>query len=181
MPHARADDPIGRRLGCIESPVHKACLRVVYACGLRISEAIALEIDAIDRANLRLRIIGKANKQRRVRLPQPGLAEWGRMWKTHRNRRWLFPHRAGTRPVSDDVLAGTLAAAARVAGITRRVTPPMLRHSDATRLIENGIDLRTVQILLGPQSIASTAIDTHLTEPIRVKLRTLLNELMTGL
>jgi site-specific recombinase XerD len=109
------------------------------------------------------------------------LAELGRVWLTHHNRRWLFPNRAGTRPVSYDVLARTLAAAVRAAGITRRVTPHMLRHSYATRLIEHGIDLRTVQILLGHQSIASTAIYTHLTEPIRAKLRTLLDQLMTGL
>ena len=114
-------------------------------------------------------------------LPQPILAELGRMWKTHRNRRWLFPNRAGTRPVTYDVLARTLAAAARAAGITRRVTPHMLRHSYATRLIENGIDLRTVQVLLGHQSIATTAVYTHLTEPIRAKLRSLLDELMAGL
>ena len=79
------------------------------------------------------------------------------------------------------VLSRTLAAAARAAGITRRVTPHMLRHSYATRLIENGVDLRIVQILLGHQSIASTAIYTHLTEPTRVSLRSLLDEVMTGL
>jgi integrase/recombinase XerD len=188
LPHALADDQVRHLLGCVKSPVHKACLSVVYACGLRISEARTLEIGAIDRANLTLHIIGKSlpsrkrgDKERRVPLPQPVLAQLGRVWLTHHNRRWLFPNRAGTRPVSYDVLARTLAAAARAAGITRRVTPHMLRHSYATRLIEHGIDLRTVQILLGHQSIASTAIYTHLTEPIRVKLRTLLDELMTGL
>ena len=181
MPHALADEQIRGLLGCIKSPVHRACLSLVYACGLRISEAMALEIGAIDRASLTLRIIGKGNKERRVPLPQPMLAERGRVWRTHRNRRWLFPNRAGTRPVTYDVLARTLAAAARAAGITRRVTPHMLRHSYATRLIENGIDLRTVQILLGHQSIATTAVYTHLTEPIRAKLRTLLDELMAGL
>jgi integrase/recombinase XerD len=189
LPHALADDQIRHLLGCIESPVHKACLWVVYACGLRISEARTL--GAIDRANRTLHIIGKGDKERRVPLPQPGVTELGRVWLTHHNRRWLFLNRAGTRPVSYDVLARTLAPtgqarglkahAARAAGITRRVTPHMLRHSYATRLIEHGIDLRTVQILLGHQSIASTAIYTHLTEPIRVKLRTLLDELMTGL
>lgn len=181
MPHALADDQIRCLLDCIKSPVHKACLSVVYACGLRISEALTLEIGAIDRANLTLRIIGKGDKERRVPLPQPVLAQLGRMWKTHRNRRWLFPNRAGTRPVSYGVVSHTLSAAARAAGITRRVTPHMLRHSYATRLIENSIDLRTVQILLGHQSIASTVIYTHLTEPIRAKLRTVLDELMTGL
>ena len=128
-----------------------------------------------------LRIIGKGNKERRVPLPQPVLDALRRMWKTHHNPRWLFPNRAGTRPVTYDVLARTLAAAARAAGIRRRVTPHMLRHSYATRLLENGVDLRTIQILLGHQSISSTLIYTHLTEPIRAKLKNVLDKLMTGL
>jgi integrase/recombinase XerD len=119
---------------------------------------MTLEIGAIDSASLTLRIIGKGNKERRVPLPQPVLDALRRMWKTHHNPRWLFPNRAGTRPVTYDVLARTLAAAARAAGIRRRVTPHMLRHSYATRLLENGVDLRTIQILLGHQSISSTLI-----------------------
>jgi integrase/recombinase XerD len=142
---------------------------------------MTLEIGAIDNANLTLRIIGKGNKERRVPLPQPVLDALRRMWKTHHNPRWLFPNRAGTRPVTYDVLARTLAAAARAAGIRRRVTPHVLRHSYATRLLENGVDLRTIQILLGHQSISSTLIYTHLTEPIRAKLRNVLDKLMTGL
>jgi integrase/recombinase XerD len=142
---------------------------------------MTLEIGAIDNANLTLRIIGKGNKERRVPLPQPVLDALRRMWKIHHNPRWLFPNRAGTRPVTYDVLARTLAAAARAAGIRRRVTPHMLRHSYATRLLENGVDLRTIQILLGHQSISSTLIYTHLTEPIRAKLKNVLDKLMTGL
>jgi integrase/recombinase XerD len=142
---------------------------------------MTLEIGAIDSASLTLRIIGKGNKERRVPLPQPVLDALRRMWKTHHNPRWLFPNRAGTRPVTYDVLARTLAAAARTAGIRRRVTPHMLRHSYATRLLENGVDLRTIQILLGHQSISSTLIYTHLTEPIRAKLKNVLDKLMTGL
>ena len=142
---------------------------------------MTLEIGAIDSASLSLRIIGKGNKERRVPLPQPVLDALRRMWKTHHNPRWLFPNRAGTRPVTYDVLARTLAAAARAAGIRRRVTPHMLRHSYATRLLENGVDLRTIQILLGHQSISSILIYTHLTEPIRAKLKNVLDKLMTGL
>ena len=67
------------------------------------------------------------------------------------------------------------------AGIQRRVTPHSLRHSYATRLIENGVNIRIVQILLGHASIASTAIYTHLTTPTRASLHSLLDRLMTGL
>jgi integrase/recombinase XerD len=156
-------------------------LSLGYACGLRISEARTLEVSAVDSASLTLRIIGKGNKERRVPLPQPVLDSLRQVWRIHRNRRWLFPNRAGTGPLTYEVLARTLAAAARVAGIRRRVTPHVLRHSYATRLLERGVDLRTIQILLGHQSITATLIYTHLTEPIRTKLKNVLDQLMSGL
>jgi integrase/recombinase XerD len=156
-------------------------LSLAYACGLRISEALSLEIGAIDSTNLTLRIIGKGNKERLVPRPRPILLELRRVWKTHHNPLWLFPNHAGTGPLSDTVLARTLATAARAVGIRRRVTPHMLRHSYATRLLEQGIDLRTIQILLGHRSISTTLIYAHLTEPIRARLRDVLDKLMAGL
>jgi integrase/recombinase XerD len=137
----------------------------MYACGLRISEATRLEISAIDRANLVLRIVGKGNKERLVPLPQPVLDELSHLWLSHHNPRWLFPDRHGDAPLSTQVLSDTFAAAVVAAGIRRGVTPHALRHSYATRLIENGVDIRVVQILLGHASIASTVIYTHLTTP----------------
>ena len=108
-------------------------------------------------------------------LLQPVLDSLHQMWRIHRNRR-LFPNRADTSPLTYDVLARTLATAARTAGIRRRVTPHMLRHSYATRLLEHGVDLRTIQILLGHQSITAPVIYTHPTEPIRAKLKKLFSE-----
>jgi len=153
----------------------------MYACGLRISEATRLQISAVDRANQVLRVIGKGNKERLVPLPQPMLDELGHVWRTHRNSRWLFPSSHRDAPLNNHVLSLTFAAAANTAGIQRRVTPHVLRHSYATRLIENGVDTRIVQILLGHASIASTAIYTHLTTPTRASLHSLLDRLMTGL
>jgi len=152
----------------------------MYACGLRISEAAALEIGAIDRANMQLRIIGKGDRERLVPLPQPVLDGLGALWKTHRDPRWLFPNRSGA-PANQQVLRRTFQDAARAAGIKRRVTPHALRHSYATRLLESGVDTRVVQILLGHVHIATTAIYTHLTEPTRVSLKAILDGLMTGL
>jgi site-specific recombinase XerD len=153
----------------------------MYGCGLRISEAATLEVGAVDSANGVLRIIGKGNKQRIVPLPQPLLDDLRRLWRTHRNPRWLFPTRGGARSASLPVLGATFRSAARSAGITCRVTPHVLRHSYATRLLENGVDTRVVQILLGHTYIATTAIYTHLTEPTRVSLRGVLDRLMSGL
>jgi site-specific recombinase XerD len=153
----------------------------MYACGLRVGEATRLEIGSVDRANQVLRIIGKGDKERLVLLPQPVLDELGTLWRTHRNPRWLFPNRRGDGPLDRHVLSSTFAAAVDRTGIRRGVTSHALRHSYATRLIENGIDIRIVQILLGHTRIATTTIYTHLTTPTRTSLHTLLDRLMTGL
>jgi site-specific recombinase XerD len=146
----------------------------MYACGLRIGEAAALEVSSVDRANLLLRVIGKGNRERRVPLPQPVLDDLGKLWQTHRNPRWLFPNRSGTAPVGRDTLHVTFATVARAAGIIG-ATSHSLRHSYATRLLENGVDTR------GHANIATTAIYTHLTEPTRASLRSLLDRVMSDL
>ena len=181
LPEALSEDQVRSLLSAIRNPIHKTCLAVMYACGLRISEATTLEIGVMDRANQVLRIVGKGNKERLAPLPQPVLDALGRLWQTHHNPRWLFPNRHGDAPINKRVLSDTFAAAVAAAGIQRGVTPHCLRHCYATRLIENGIDIRIVQILLGHASIASTAIYTHLTTPTRVSLHGLLDRLMTDL
>lgn len=153
----------------------------MYACGLRISEAATLEVTAIDGVNGLVRVVGKGNKERRVPLPQPVLDELRRLWKTHRSPRWLCPSRRHNGPICRKALWHTFRAAAGEAGITKRLTPHSLRHGYATRLLESGVDTRIVQILLGHVSIATTAVYTHLTEPTRSSLKSILDKLMTGL
>ena len=156
----------------------------MYACGLRISEAITLEVTAIDRARRVLRIIGKGNKERLVPLPQPMLDAFEHVWWIHHNRRWLFPNRRGDAPLNERVLRDSFAAAAAAAAaadVPPGITPHCLRHSYATRLMESGVDMRVVQILLGHARIATTAIYTHLTTPTLTSLQRLLDRLMTGL
>src|ERR1700693_2962131 len=124
---------------------------------------------------------GKGNKERRVPLPEPMLAKLRRLWLTHRNPRWLTPDRSGTGPVSKNALWRTCRLAVRAAGIKRPVNPHGLRHSYATRLLEQGTEARVVQILLGHVNIATTAFNLHLTEPTRVSLKATLDKLMTDL
>jgi site-specific recombinase XerD len=176
-----SDAQVRALLAHVRYPTHKLCLALIYACGLRISEAATLEVTSIDSARLLLRIIGKGNKERHVPLPAPVLDNLRDFWPSHCNHRWVFPNRCGRKPVNQQVLERTCRAAAQAAGITRRVTPHTLRHSYATRLLESGVDIRVVQILLGHASIATTAVYLHLTEPTRAALKTILDKLMTGL
>src|SRR3954454_14690067 len=104
----------------------------MYACGLRISEATRLEISAIDRANLVLRIVGKGNKERLVPLPQPGLDELSHLWLSHHNPRWLFPNRHRDAPLSTQVLSDPSAPAVVEAATRPGVPQHALRHSYAT-------------------------------------------------
>jgi integrase/recombinase XerD len=153
---------------------------LMYACGLRITEAATLEVTAIDGINGFIRIIGKGNKERQVPLPEPVLTQLRTLWKTHRDKRWLFPSPRQEGPISRYALWLTFKQAVQAAGITRRVTPHSLRHSYATRLLESGVDIRVAQILLGHARIGTTAIYTHLTEPTRASLKAILDKLMTG-
>ena len=165
----------------MRSPVAKAGFLLMYACGLRVSEAASLEVTAIDGINGLIRVVGKGNKERCVLLPAAVLAELRRLWKAHGNRRWLCPNPKGDGPITRHGLWKAFQKVVLEAGLGKRASPHSLRHSYATRLLENGVEIRVVQILLGHASIGTTAVYTHLTEPTRATLRTILDKVMTGL
>src|SRR5512145_637425 len=129
----------------------------MYACGLRISEAVALRPEQIDRENGVIPIIGKGNKQRLLPLPASLLSAMRLEWKTHRNRQWVFATAQDGNHLSPRAVRGALNKACVQEGITG-VTPHSLRHGFATRLRERGVDLRVVQILLCYSSSRTTEI-----------------------
>ena len=165
----------------MRKPIARIAFLLMYACGLRISEAAGLEVTAIDGVAGLIRVVGKGNKERCVPLPAPVLAELRRLWTSHRDRRWLCPSPTGKGPLTRWALGQTFRKVVAETGIKTRVTPHTLRHSYATRLLEAGVELRIVQILLGHASIGTTAIYTHLTEPTRAGLKKILDKLMAGL
>ena len=118
----------------------------MYACGLRMSEAIGLPVSAIDSKQMLLHIIGK-----------------GKLHVAYSTMRKVFNNARHECLFDDDFKTHTL------------------RHSFATHLLEQGVDIRVVQILLGHASLRSTEIYTHLTEPLRKDLRRLLGELFKDL
>jgi site-specific recombinase XerD len=177
LPEWLTEDQVRRLLGGARNPVHRTCLALMNACSLRFSEAITLEVTAIDRARRVLRIIDKGNKEQLEPLHQPMLGELGRVWLPHHNRRWLFPNRRGDALVDERVLRRSFAAT----DVSPGIAPHTLRHSYATRLMENGVGMRVVQIPLGHARNVTTAIYTHLTTPTLTSLQGLLDRLMAGL
>lgn len=143
---------------------HRAVVMLCYATGLRVSEALALEISDIDSARMLIRVRGgKGAKDRYTVLSPRLLAILRQYWKLHRPAKWLFPDRRGDRPLPDQVVRKICRDAAALAGFDKRITPHMLRHSFATHLLENGTDTRTIQVLLGHQRIDTTAKYTAVT------------------
>ena len=163
-------------LGCVRAPVYRACLNTIYACGLRISEGVAVQVGDVDGQRKMLRVRGKGNKDRQVPLSEPTLESLRGFWKLHRSRPWLFPARLQPRspeqdgPVDRDNLRYAFEAALEQSGIKKSATVHSLRHSYATHLLEAGVQLRLIQEILGHRSPSTTAIYTHLTAEVRAQL-----------
>ena len=152
----------------------RAMLEVLYATGLRVSELCGLELSAVERQMGLLRVTGKGNKQRMVPFGEPaGRAVDGYLLE---GRPKLLQGRASPQLFVTARGAGMtrqhfwvlLAKYGRAAGIIRRLTPHVVRHSFATHLVEGGADLRSVQIMLGHADISTTQVYTHVA---RTRLR----------
>ncbi len=168
-----------RIINTVEHPVYRNCLHVMYSCGLRLGEAVKIQVSHIEKSTSTLTIIGKYNRQRLVPIPPTTLQALRDLWKTHRHKQYLFPNRYGKTHVSDCSVRVAFTRACFSAGI-KDVTPHVLRHSFATRLLENGVDTRIVQMLLGHASIRSTEIYTHLTTPIQIEVRKAIEKIITS-
>ena len=163
----------------IEHPVYRNCLNVMYSCGLRLGEAVRIEVSHIGKSTGNLTIIGKRNRQRLVPIPPTTLKALRETWKIHKHKQYLFPNRYAKTHVSDCTVRVAFNQARISVGI-KDATPHVLRHSFATRLLENDVDTRIVQMLLGHASIRSTEIYTHLTTPIQFKVRQAIEKFITS-
>ncbi|BAO92686.1 site-specific integrase [Caballeronia cordobensis] len=158
LPQVLSADEIIRLLESIRSIKHRTVLMVAYAAGLRISEATHLRVRDIDSQRMVLRVEqGKGNTDRYVML-SPRLLEFLRTyWRIGRPQHWLFPGSPPDKPIDPNTVRQACHAARRRAGITKPVTPHTLRHAFATHLLESGTDVRTIQLLLGHRSLATTS------------------------
>jgi len=145
-------------LGCIHSLKHRTILTTAYAAGLRVSEATHLKVDDIDSKRMVLRVDqGKGNKDRYVMLSPRLLDDLRAYWKIVRPKIWMFPGDIDGRPITREAVGLACNKAHRASGISKPITPHSLRHAFATHLLENGTDVRTIQLLLGHRSLATTS------------------------
>lgn len=151
---------------CVANLKHRTVLLTLYAAGLRLSEALHLQVPDIDSKRMQLRIThGKGSKERLVPFSPRLLEALRAYWKEVRPPRWLFPGKTSGVPLSSTTIQKTCKSAARKAGIRQRVSPHTLRHSFATGLLEAGVDLLTIGQLLGHKSFSSTLVYLHVRRP----------------
>jgi integrase/recombinase XerD len=158
LPSILSPEGVLQLLDSVPSIKHRAILTTCYAAGLRISEAVHLKPAAIDSQRMVLRVEqGKGQKDRYVMLSPKLLDNLRGYWRAVRPKEWLFPGDHPNQPITTSAVEAACKSARGLAGITKPVTPHSLRHAFAVHLLESGTDVRTIQLLLGHRSLATTA------------------------
>jgi integrase/recombinase XerD len=162
LPVVLTKEEVARLLDGASRAKHKAALSVAYGAGLRASEVVSLKITDIDSARMVLRVEqGKGRKDRHAML-SPIVLDILREWyRIGRPAGWLFPGKNPVNPMTARQLNRICHAAAQAAGIHKRVSLHTLRHSFATHLLEQDIDIRIIQALLGHAKLNTTALYTR--------------------
>jgi integrase/recombinase XerD len=168
VPEVLSPEEVARLLEAAPNPRYKAAMATAYGAGLRASEVVSLKVTDIDSTRMMLRVEqGKGRRDRYVML-SPQLLALLRAWWREGHRQgvmlpggWLFPGLTAVSPMSTRQFNRIVHAAADVAGIRKRVSPHTLRHSFATHLLEQNIDVRVIQVLLGHAKLDTTALYTR--------------------
>lgn len=158
LPPILSPEEVARFLGAVRNHKCRAGLVTVYAAGLRVSEAVALCVADIDSRRMVIHVRqGKGSKDRYVMLSEQLLTVLRDYWRAERPTDWLFPGPDPSKPLTVRALQRACRDAARIAGIDTKVTVHTLRHCFATHLLEQGVNLRVIQDLLGHRHLNSTS------------------------
>ena len=167
LPVVLSRDEVARLLNATTCLKHQAALSVAYGAGLRVAEVSTLKVADVDSERMLLRVErGKGGQYRNAMLSADLLTLLRQWWKVgcqqgvmHRDG-WLFPGQHPMKPISTRQLHRIVVEAAQAADIAKRVGPHTLRHSFATHLLEDGTDIRVIQVLLGHAKLDNTAFYT---------------------
>jgi len=159
LPVVLSPEEVARFLQAAPGLKYRAALSVAYGAGLRANEVISLKIGDIDSTRMVIRVEqGKGHKDRYVMLSGHLLELLRAWWKAARPQGWLFPGQNPVNPLTTRQLNRACHAAAQLAGIDKRVSLHTLRHSFATHLLEQKVDIRVIQVLLGHKKLDTTAL-----------------------
>ena len=190
LPVVLSASEVRRILATVPALDHRACLATIYSCGLRLGEALRLEIRDVDADRMLLHIrAGKGNRDRYVPLPQRTLILLRQHWKTHHHPTLLFPGKGhnglgastATEPMCRSTLQRAFRLALKASGVKKHAHIHSLRHSYATHLLEQGENLRQIQVNLGHKSPVVTALYTHLTSLCKTQHQKRLDDFMADL
>jgi integrase/recombinase XerD len=177
LPDVLSRSEIKKMLDTTGNIKHKIIIQLLYSAGLRRSELIDLRIKEIDSSRMLIKVIGaKGKKDRYTQLSRSLLSDLREYYKEHRPKKYIIEGAGGSKYSATSV-ANIVREAARKAGIKKRVTPHMLRHSFATHHLESGTDLRYIQEWLGHSSPKTTQIYTHVSETDFRKFKNPLDDL----
>jgi site-specific recombinase XerD len=162
LPVVLSPGELGEFFAAVESHKYRTVLMTMYGAGLRISEAVGLQVGDIDSARMLIRVgQGKGRRDRYVTLWPTLLARLREYWKAYTPSSWVFPGRSSDHYLSPSAVQRACSWARAKAGIHKPVTTHTMRHCFATHLLEAGTDLRTIQLLLGHRSLSTTAVYLH--------------------
>ena len=158
LPVVLSPEEVLQFLECVGSTKHRAILTTCYAAGLRISEAVRLKPTDVDSQRMVIRVDqGKGRKDRYVMLSPKLLDTLRSYWRAVQPKGWLFDGDVPGQPISTSAVELACQKARRLSGIGKPITPHSMRHAFAVHWLESGTDVRTIQLLLGHRSLATTA------------------------
>src|SRR4030095_15303273 len=168
LPVILSEEEVARLIESAVASFHRVILMTLYGTGLRREELCRLKVTDVDSQRMVIHVRqGKGNKDRDITLSPRLLEVLRAYWKWRKPKTYLFPSPYRSRmerPIDSKTVWHAVRKAARRAGIKKKVSPHLLRHSWATRLLERGTDLKTIQILLGHFDLEATTIYLHLSQ-----------------
>jgi len=182
LPEVLSGSEVEAIFSAFTSVKYRAVVMTTYGAGLRVSEACRLRVKDVDSARMVLRVQeGKGGRDRYVMLPQRLLVVLREYYRRERPKgEYLFPGQAPGSSLTVDSVRRVLKAAVKASGVTKRVTPHIFRHSFATHLLESGTDIRTIQVLLGHESIRTTQLYAQVSTRHIARTKSPLDILGTG-